>query len=337
MAETQVLARPISTWMSFANATITVPISSTTLSTTSDASPSPSITFLPTPTISTTIPPPTSSASTVSSSVLSTLPSSTLDLSTTSSLRIPTVAFSSSSTISSLMELIPDAPLVPISISSPSLPTSSVTSATIPGTSISQSTSNLPSFPGPGTAPIIPNLTPVDVSSPLSPPTQPNLNIPTPNPTSEFAPPPGGSHRTPPILMIIAIVISIFIFILLVTLLVLRQVSLRQHAQRRTIDIPITGNSSHSMASTYHSAHRGEVRIVISRPPGEARLWPVPPGHPSHYFSEPRIVTEREESGAADPNQWSVTSQDGSNSLPETRTGMGWGRASARVGVGRAY
>ncbi|KAI0182621.1 hypothetical protein EV127DRAFT_487921 [Xylaria flabelliformis] len=336
MAEKQVLARPISTWMSFANTTIIVP-SSTALSPISDASSSLSITVLPTPTISTTIPPPTSLSSAMSSSALFSSSLSTLDLSTIrTSLGVPTVAFSSSSTISSLTGFIPNPPLIPIAISS-SLPTSSVTPATISDTSISQSTSNLPSFPGPETTHIIPYTTPADVSSPLSPPTQPDPNIPTPNPTSEFAPPPGGSHRTPPILMIIAIVISVFIFILLVTLLILRQLSLRQHAQRRVIDIPVTGSSSHSTASTYHSAHRGEVRIVIERPLGEARLWPVPPGHPSHYYAEPGVVAEREEHGAADPNQWSVTSQDGSNSLPETRTGAGWGRASARVGVGRAY
>ncbi|KAI1734579.1 hypothetical protein F4680DRAFT_339495 [Xylaria scruposa] len=336
MADTRVLTRLISTWTSFGNTTITVPITSTALSTTSDASSSLSITLLPTPTISTTIPPPTSFPSAVSSSGIFSPSSSTLDLSTTSSLGIPTAAFSSSSTISYPTESIPDPPIIPIPISSSSLPTSSVASATISDTSISRSTSNLPSFPSSATTPLIPYPTPVDVSSPLFPPTQPNPIIPTPDPTSGSAPPPG-DHRTPPILMIIAIVISIFIFILLVTLLILRQLALRQHAQRRAIEIPVTGSSSHSMASTYHSAHRGEVRVVIERPLGEARLWPVPPGHPSHYYAEPGIVAEREESGAADPNQWSVTSQDGSNSLPETRTGMGWGRASARIGVGRAY
>ncbi|KAI1750443.1 hypothetical protein F4782DRAFT_532549 [Xylaria castorea] len=341
MADTQVLARPTSTWTSFANTTTTVPISSTALSTTSGASSSSFITFLPTLTISTTFPPPTSSSSAVSSFSLSSPSSSTSNLSTTSSLGVPTVAFSSLSTGSPLTETVSDPPFIPIPISSSSLPTSSVTSATIPDISISQPTSNLPSSPSPATTLIITYPTPADVSSPLSSLTLSNPNIPTPNPTSGFAPPPAGDQRTPPILMIIAIVISIFIFILLVTLLVLRQLALRQHAQRfRDIDLPPTGSSSHSTASTtYHSAHRGEVRVVIERPPGmsgEERLWPVPPGHPSHYYAEPGMAAEGEESGAADPNQWSVTSQDGSNNLSETGAGMGRGRASARAGVERA-
>jgi hypothetical protein len=108
--------------------------------------------------------------------------------------------------------------------------------------------------------------------------------------------------------------------------------------------------SSHSIANTYHSMSRGQVRIVIDRAThalgrdggagagnwGE-RLWPVPPGHPAHQqyyygyeydYDDSGITGEdghqdgsmkaRSEIGSnTDPNQWSVASQDGSGSVPE--------------------
>lgn len=111
-----------------------------------------------------------------------------------------------------------------------------------------------------------------------------------------------------------------------------------------------TPASSRSIASTYHSMHRGGVRIVIERPPDDGRgwterLWPVPPGHPAAAHStRPKgsgVVVEGDEEPGADPNQWSVASQDGSNSLPDTGMSAGGGaRGRAHdyyAGVGRAY
>ncbi|KAI0466050.1 hypothetical protein F4859DRAFT_498658 [Xylaria cf. heliscus] len=320
MADTQVFTRS----PSFVNTTTTIPTSSTAPST-SDPSSSSSVTFLPTTTISTIFPPSTSYPSAVSSAALCSAVSSTSDLSIISSLGIPIPAFSDTSTILPLTESVLGPPFIPIPISLSSLPASSVTLSTIPSTSTSLPT-KLSSSLGPATASTTTYPTPVDVSSQISSPTQSNPNITTSSPTSPSAPPSVGDQRNPPVLMIIAIVISIFIFVLLVTLLVLRQLALRRRAQLvRDIDVPLTESSSRSTTSTYHSAHRGEVRIVIERRWGQERLWPAPPGHPLHYYGEPEMVAEREESGTADPNKWSVVSQDGSNSLPET------------AGVGRAY
>lgn len=80
--------------------------------------------------------------------------------------------------------------------------------------------------------------------------------------------------------------------------------------------------------------------IERRRRPGEERLWPVPPGHPSHYYAQAAAGEEEEEGvfGMADPGRWSLASQDGSSSVPETGPGVGRGHmANARSEVGRAF
>ncbi|KAI3317558.1 hypothetical protein HD806DRAFT_526922 [Xylariaceae sp. AK1471] len=147
--------------------------------------------------------------------------------------------------------------------------------------------------------------------------------------------------------MIIAVVISVVVFFLLLTILLRRFVIRRRQRvsqQRQSLGpdddamaqglshFPVavaagtagSSQTSHSIANTYHSMHRGEVRIVIERPPVDGqgwanRLWPVPPGHPGHYTYSTRSGTTEGES-STDPNQWSMASQDGSSSLPETAT-----------------
>ncbi|GAP92840.2 hypothetical protein SAMD00023353_8700020 [Rosellinia necatrix] len=149
------------------------------------------------------------------------------------------------------------------------------------------------------------------------------------------------------------------------------QVLLAARRRRRPPGISSSGGSSsgssgQSVATTYHSAHRGEVRVVIERPPAYAdagadagedervwaeRRWPVPPGHPGYYYSGAAgagagagaATEEAADSGSDQPGQWSVETQDGSSSVPETGAGSRGAAAPGRgfryhhVDIGRAY
>ncbi|KAI8625116.1 hypothetical protein F5Y19DRAFT_489984 [Xylariaceae sp. FL1651] len=316
MAEPQEFIRPFSTWTSFITTTLTTTIQGTALPTYSSAS---------------------SSLLTTSSTLTSFL-STTVESTSTPSTS-PSTSYNTSSTASPLTSKTGSVPpSTPVSNSTFALDTST----SVPVDGLPPSTDGMPT---PSSA----SLTAINVSPQIPWTTPSTSGHPSVNATNDFPPPlnEGGDVTQVPI--IIAVVITLVTFFVLsgifVRLFVIRR---RQRLARKRQSLRIDNDAvvqnlppselaattasgvlagsqtGYSIANTYHSMHRGEVRIVIERPPVDRqvwtrRLWPIPPGHSGYYTYSTRSGTTEGDS-ITDPNQWSMASQDGSSNVPETRT-----------------
>ncbi|KAI0015637.1 hypothetical protein F4780DRAFT_783993 [Xylariomycetidae sp. FL0641] len=164
-----------------------------------------------------------------------------------------------------------------------------------------------------------------------------------PPPTSASSPSQPHPHRGPTpeqTTAVIASVISAAVLVIVLAasarLLAIRRRQ-RRARQRQQLGVVVPfapadllPGRPRTLATTYHSAARGEVRVVIERP----RLWPVPPGHQGRYTYHTAASTT---AATEDPGEWSAASQFGSASAcgsEEERNSAGaesiWGMPGER-------